>query len=404
LADDLSSASGGPDPTFLLHLMAMIHDIGKVVIAEVFPEVHTALRKKIIHQISDYDWPLATERSLLARFLPGHGLVDHRSFAVAAVKGLEYPQVVVRAIAEHHSRRGSSRLSRYFYLCHRLYLRELSADAADGAHMGLVNGEVFRDLCGELDLDHQEALDCLTGIQQEMRDYLKYSGVPGASTFGIRFATDAEMCFSAVNNAVFETLEKADDRVQLEAIEMLLEKLHGIADLSYTERVYLGLDVVGHSAVTGRMHVVRAENVMKAYHDLLGERIAAVGPATVTPIQASGDSYILAFDSVEPALEMWKWLEGQADRLSISAGLQFRFYYHMHGGRELKEPALHGDKKYSRVLNGLGHMMKSHKAAGRLVVSQAVYRLLDEAHRARFVRDRATTDGLQLYVEHSGDR
>jgi hypothetical protein len=101
---------------------------------------------------------------------------------------------------------------------------------------------------------------------------------------------------------------------------------------------------------------------------------------------------------------MWKWLEGQADRLSISAGLQFRFYYHMHGGRELKEPALHGDKKYSRVLNTLGHMMKSHKTAGRLVVSQAVYRLLDEAHRARFVRDRATADGLQLYVEHSGDR
>jgi len=167
--------------------------------------------------------------------------------------------------------------------------------------------------------------------------------------------------------------------------------------------VYLGFDVIGHSAVTGKMHLVRAESIMKAYHDFVGERIAALGPQTVTPIQAGGDSYILAFDAVEPALEMWKWLENQAGRLSISAGLQFRFYYHMHAGRELKEPALHGDKKYSRVLNCLGHMMKSHKAAGRLVVSQAVYRLLDETHRARMVRDAIAEDGVQLYVEQRRD-
>ncbi len=403
LAEELSFGRDGPTPLFILHLMAMIHDIGKVVIAEVFPKVHASLRQKIVHQISDYDWPLATEQELLAEFIPGHGLVDHRSFAVAAMKGLHYPDVVVRAVAEHHGKKFSSRLSRYFYLCHRLYLRDLPFDESNGMHTGLVNDEVLRDLCTEFDLDRRAAIDCLSRVQQEMRDYLKYSGVEAAATFGIRLATDAESWFSAVNNAVFEALEKADDRVQLEAIEMLLEKLHGIADLSYTQRVYLGFDVVGHSAVTGRMHVVRAENAMKAYHDTVGGRIAAFGPETVTPIQAGGDSYILAFDSVEPAVEMWKWLESEADRLSISAGLPFRFYFHMHAGRELKEPVLEGDKKYSRVLNCLGHMMKGHKAAGRLVVSQGVYRLLDDKQRVRMGRDKITEDGIQLYVEQRGD-
>ncbi len=404
LAGDLAPDSGGPEPQFVLHLMAMIHDIGKVVIAEVFPEVHAALRQKIVHQISDYDWPLATEQQLLAKFVPGRGLVDHRSFAVAAMKSLEYPDVVIRAIAEHHSRKWSSRLSRYFYLCHRLYLREIPLDACNGTNVGLVNGGVFDELCDEFDLQRQAAIDCLTGIQQEMRDYLRYSGVEAARTFGIRFATEAESWFSAINNAVFEALENADDRIQLEAIEMLLEKLHGVADLFYTERVYLGFDVVGHSAVTSRMHVVRAENVMKAYHDLVEGRLAHLGPRTVSAIRAGGDSYILAFDSIEPAVETWKWLEAEADRLSISAGLQFRFYYHMHAGRELKAPALEGDKKYSRVLNGLGHMMKNHKSAGRLVVSQAVYRMMDDALRARMKRDKATDEGLQLYIEHRADR
>lgn len=100
---------------------------------------------------------------------------------------------------------------------------------------------------------------------------------------------------------------------------------------------------------------------------------------------------------------MWKWLDSEAGRLSISAGLPFRFYYHMHAGRELKEPALDGDKKYSRVLNCLGHMMKEHKAAGRLVMSQTVYRLLDDTHRARMARDKTTEDGIHLYVEQRGD-
>lgn len=404
LAEDLSFGAGGPTPPFVLHLMAMIHDIGKVVIAEVFPEVHAALRQKIVHQISDYDWPLATEQELLAKFVPGHGLVDHRSFAVAAMKSLQYPDVVVRTLAEHHGRKWSSRLSRYFYLCHRLYLREMPLDASNGTNVGLVNNEAFSELCGEFDLERQAAIDCLSRIQQEMRDYLRYSGVEAAGTFGIRFATEAESWFSAINNAVFEALEKADDRIQLEAIEMLLEKLHGVADLFYTERVYLGFDVVGHSAVTGRMHVVRAENVMKAYHDLVAGRLAHLGPQVVTSVQAGGDSYILSFDSVEPAVDTWKWLEGEADRLSISAGLQFRFYYHMHAGRELKAPALEGDKKYSRVLNCLGHMMKNHKSAGRLVVSHTIYRMMDDKMRTRLQRDKTTEDGLQLYVEQRADK
>ncbi|MBN1838133.1 MAG: hypothetical protein JW820_19910 [Spirochaetales bacterium] len=400
LAHEFPTGPGSPVPTFVLHLMAMIHDIGKVVIAEVFPEVHIALRQRIVHRISDYDWPLVTEQELLAKYFPVKGVIDHRSFAVTAMKSLQYPESVVRALAEHHDKKFSSRLSRYFYLCHRLYLRELPFDPSNGTHVARVNEEVFRDLSQEFDLDRQTGVDCLSRIQQEMRDYLKFSGVDGgARTFGIRFASDAESRFSTINNAVFEAIEGADERIQLEVVEMLLEKLHGIADMSYTQRVYLGFDVVGHSAVTGRMHLVRAESVMKAYHDFVGEQLAALGPQSVTVIQAGGDSYILAFDSVESAIEMWKWLESQASRLSISAGLQFRFYYHMHAGRELKEPALHGGKKYSRVLNCLGHMMKSHKVAGCLVVSQAVYPLLDDTQRAGLLRSTTTEDGLQLYVE-----
>lgn len=154
-----------------IHLAALLHDVGKIVLSTLAPEDYRDVLMRAWHDGGTLD---ELERGALG--------VDHREAGVAFAQHNRLPEIVVQAIAHHHcpGEATSCRLevalislANHLSKAHGLGFSGARLREADGEFAELPGWAVVEEMCGgRLDATAIEAdmADFLSGLRAELRE------------------------------------------------------------------------------------------------------------------------------------------------------------------------------------------------------------------------------------------
>ena len=81
--------------------------------------------------------------------------------------------------------------------------------------------------------------------------------------------------------------------------------------------------------------------------------------------------------------------------------MDFKFYYYLYSGNEIKFTLAEGNQKKSPVIDELGHLMKDIKKPNSFLICEKSYFTLDEAARKVFSKYSRSREDTQIYLAHA---
>ncbi len=169
IADELEKRLRSADNS-QIHLAALLHDVGKIVLSTLAPEDYRDVLMRAWHDGGTLD---ELERGALG--------VDHREAGVAFAEHNRLPEIVVQAIAHHHCPTEATSyrlevalisLANYLSKAHGLGFSGARLREADGEFSELPAWTVVEEMCGgRLDAAAVEAdmADFLSELRAELR-------------------------------------------------------------------------------------------------------------------------------------------------------------------------------------------------------------------------------------------
>ena len=392
-----------------LYLLGMIHNIGKLIIAEVFPEIYEAMRKRLQNTISSSEMILQLEEALFKEISPDQGeRINHCWFGREILKKLKYHEVFQTAVIEHHDKvESSNNLSRYLYLCSSLYSREVNADyEGNGEFTTKINREVFEDFSKEYGIAESDFRRTIVKIEEQVNTHINYYesnfSNMGNGRFKIIDERYTDKIFRELHNDLYALLGKYEETEQVIVMDNLIRYFrHKLKD-QYVPAHYFAIDVVGSSKLGSSENEIVTQDAFKEFHSLVKEELSTFPGNVYNVIHVEGDSYIIQFANIEDAVSLQKSISESRQVLSQRTGMSFNFYYYLHSGDEIKYSALEGGEKKSPVIDELGHLMKDLKEVNRFLICEKTVFLLPESQRGKFTRYRSSRDGFMTYIDQVG--
>jgi hypothetical protein len=386
-----------------LHFLAMIHDIGKLIVGELFPDVYIALRTSFINIFSTYQTIADQESMLLKAKLNRSKNIDHATISAAILSKLSFHLSFQKAAHEHHrASMNSNPIADFFYLSHALFVRDISRDGNERL-IAKIDLEILKLFIEKYNIDEEKVRLVLVEVESRVNTYLAYmkkvddNEIP--KQFVIFDEDKTDLTFREINNKVFESIQLLTEADQIFVIDKMLRQLQQKTKNYYTYMHYLQFDIAGHTMATKSVSPISAERAMSIFHDFIKQLIGKFKSDSLQIVNVVGDCYTLAFPVLENALYFYSMLEKNIDILSMKAAIKFELYYYIHAGQELRCALLTGGEKYSEVLNELGHMAKEIKSPGKIVISEAVLKSLKGEEKKRYKPHEKTSDGILTFQE-----
>lgn len=259
-----------------LHFIAMVHDIGKLVLAELFPDIYQTVKQHFLNRISDYEDVIHNESILLKEKFSKEGIrpnMDHCLFAGLVLKRLQFHKSLQRAVTDHHcDKPESTPIAVYMYLCHSLFARNL-VDPDTSGYVARIDTDVLDAFTRKYSVTEDSVRQVLSKVGNRVQAYMRYfcdlEQEPSGS-FSIMDEDPTERVYRQINNAIFDTLEPMQENEQLDVIDKLVRRLKRRAKGYYTKVHYLSVDIAEHTKTLKSLgNPVAAERSMGAFHDFI---------------------------------------------------------------------------------------------------------------------------------------
>ena len=310
-----------------LYFLGMIHDVGKLIIAEIFPDIYQRLNRQFRDIISDDSTLIGCEEELFHEKFPDRvETINHCWFADKIIKKLKYPSLFSKAVYKHHdSENKISHIAHYLHLCNTLYARELNYSYEGNDELLMkIDGNTLDRFLKIYQIDEKEFRKELSEVEGQMNSYIRYfNHFPPGTRFRIVDERSTDRIFRSLNNNIYRFLEKHDEKERIIVTDYLIRHFRKKLKDHYNLVHYFAADIAGSTDMGSSENDIVVQNAFGEFHTVMKDILSGYDDEAYDIIQIEGDCYIVQVSDINNAFSMQIAMEEYRKILSQRTGMDY---------------------------------------------------------------------------------